>query len=122
LTQENNKKTETTVEKIVQHILEKKGENITVIDIRGISSITDYFVLATGSVGVQVKAIADEVRLKMKNEESELPWHVEGYDSLKWVLLDYVDVVVHIFDAETREYYSLEKLWEDAKIKHIKSE
>lgn len=118
ITVENNT-TEEDVEHIVHHIINKKGEDIIVIDLRGISSVSDFFIIATGTSNVHLKAIADEVREKMKKEESSIPWHIEGYDAQKWILLDYVNIVVHIFDQETREYYLLEKLWKDAKIRRI---
>ena len=114
-----NNTTEKDVERIVHHIINKKGEDIIVIDLRGISSVSDFFIIATGTSNVHLKAIADEVCEKMKKEESSIPWHVEGYDARKWILLDYVNIVVHIFDQETRAYYLLEKLWKDAKIRRI---
>ena len=112
---------EATVQRIIQHVMEKKGEDISVIDLRGITSVSDFFILVTGSTGVHLKAIADEVREKMKNEHGINPWHVEGYSAQKWILIDYVDVVVHIFDKVTREYYSLENLWKDAEVSRIET-
>ena len=111
-----------TVERIVYHIMEKKGEDIVVIDLRDVTSISDYFIIATGTSTVQVMAIADEIREKMKKEDQIIPWHVEGYEAQKWILLDFVDVVVHIMDPETRDYYSLEKLWDDAEIQEIETD
>ncbi len=114
--------TERNVEKIVGHVMEKKGEDILVIDLRGVTTVADFFVIATGSSDVQVRAIAEEVRRKMKDEEDELPFHIEGMESCTWVLLDYVDVVVHVFDRETRDYYSLETLWKDAKVREVETD
>lgn len=111
--------TEKNVELIIKHIDEKKGENIVVLDLRGITSIADFFIIATGNSSVHVKAVADEVHEKMKKENRVIPWHTEGHVALKWVLLDYVDIVVHIFDKKTRLYYSIENLWKDAKIRKI---
>ena len=110
---------EQLVKRIIDLILDKKGEDIAILDLRELSSFTDFFVIATGSSSVHVKAIADEVHEKLKKDEKTLPWHSEGYEAQKWILLDYVDVVVHIFDKDTRGYYKLEKLWEDAEIEHI---
>lgn len=118
----NDVNTEKVLELIIGYIQAKKGEDIVVIDLRGISNVADYFVIATGSVDIHLKAIADELREKMKHDHGITPWHVEGYDALKWVLLDFVDIVVHIFDSETRDYFSLENLWKDAEIKRIVSE
>ncbi len=100
--------------------LEKKAEDIKILDISGITDIADQFVIATGNGGLHVKAIADHIR--DESNASEKPWHIEGYDSLKWVLLDYVDVVIHIFDKETRDYYDIERLWADAEITTISDE
>ncbi len=113
--------TKRCVDQIVYHIMEKKGTDIVVIDLHGISSISDFFIIATGTSNVHLKAIADEIRDKMKKENGIIPWHIEGYEAQRWVLLDYVDIVVHIFNSETRSYYSLEKLWDDADIQHIET-
>jgi len=118
----NSANSEHFVDRIIHHIIEKKGEDIIVIDLHGISSISDFFIIATGSSDVHLKAIADEIRGKIKKEESIIPWHVEGYEVSRWILLDYVDIVVHIFDSKTRSYYSLENLWNDANIKHIETQ
>lgn len=98
----------------VDAILDKKGREVTVLDLRGISGVADLFVLATSDSDVQTRAIADAVQQKIREEAAERPWKKEGLDSLKWVLLDYVDVVVHVFDEEKRAYYDLERLWGDA--------
>ena len=101
--------------------MEKKGENIVVLDLRGISDVMDFFIITSGISDVHLRAIADEIREKLKKEANIKPWHVEGYKVPRWILLDYVNIVVHIFDHETRIYYSLEKLWEDAHIRHIET-
>ena len=100
-------------EKISELIFSKKGYDVLIIDLRNLASFTDYFVIATADSDTQVKAIADEVDKRLKDEGIK-SWHKEGYRSLNWVLLDYVDVVVHIFKKEAREFYNLEKLWGDA--------
>ena len=112
---------EKNVERIVNLIQEKKGEDIVVLDLRKITSVTDYFIITTGSSNVHVKAIAEEIREKMKKENKTIPWHVEGLEALRWILLDYIDIIVHIFDADSRLYYSIEKLWKDAKSLHIET-
>jgi len=98
-------------------LLEKKGEDIKIFDLAGLTDMTDQFVIVTGNGNLHVKAIVDKIQddtLKVSK-----PWHVEGYQGLKWVLLDYVDVVVHVFDRVTREYYDIERLWADAKISSV---
>lgn len=98
--------------KIAQIALEKKGSDIVILDLRNITSITDFFVICTGSVDQHVKTIVDEIDDRLRPENK--PWHIEGYQNLTWVLMDYVDVVVHVFQPETRAYYNLERLWADA--------
>jgi len=77
-----------------------------------LTSITDYFVICTGAVDQHVKAIVDEIDDRLR--PAEKPWHIEGYQHLSWVLMDYVNVVVHVFNPEARAYYNLERLWADA--------
>ena len=101
--------------RIVKLAREKKGEEITVLDLRGLSAACDYFVVCSCSSEQHVLALADHVEVKMR-ENGQAPWHVEGRSHRRWVLLDFVDVVVHVFHRETRQYYMLEKLWGDAKV------
>ena len=90
--------------------LTKKAENVLSIDVRKISSSADYFIICSAETGIQVSAIANAVRKGTPTK----PWHIEGLNNQNWVLLDYIDVVLHVFKTETREFYSLEKLWADA--------
>ena len=92
---------------------ELKALGIVVLDLKGISTATDYFVVATGRSDVQVKAIADHIVDELK-KEGVRPVHVEGARGARWVLLDYVDFVVHVFHPEARLFYQLETLWGDA--------
>ena len=101
--------------KISELIFEKKGYDVKILDLSKVASFADYFVLCTADSDTQVKAISDEVERKLR-EDGVNSWHREGYESLSWVLLDYVDVVVHIFKKDARQYYNLEKLWGDAPI------
>ena len=94
-------------------IFTKKGFNVLSIDLRNLVSFTDYFVICSADSDTQVKAIADEVD-KVLSDDGIKCWHKEGLKALSWVLLDYVDVVVHIFKKDAREFYNLEKLWGDA--------
>ena len=101
------------VDQITELIFSKKGYDVKILDLRELTTIADYFIICTGDSETQVKAIADEVDKKMR-EMGTKSWHTEGYRGLNWVLVDFVDVVVHIFKKETREFYNLEKLWGDA--------
>lgn len=108
------------VDTIVKGIQEKKGNEIVCIDLRDIhNSVCDYFVICHGDSSTQVKAIADFVEEETRKSIGEKPWHTEGQENSEWILLDYVNVVVHIFHREAREFYSLEKLWADAPIQEI---
>ena len=93
--------------------LERKASDVVVLDHRGISTATDYFVIASGNSDVQVKAISDHVRDELK-KDSVRPEHLEGLRGGRWVLMDYVDFVVHVFHPQAREFYQLERLWGDA--------
>ena len=93
----------------------KKATDIRVLDLTGITSFADYFVICTGANQRQIQAIADEIGIQIKKQASELPNSLEGYNQAEWVLADYGDLLVHIFSPKSREYYSLERLWRSAK-------
>ena len=105
--------TKATEKKVVRFALEKKAQNIDLLDLRKITTVTDFFIICSGTTRVQVKAIADSIAQNCKKSGLEI-YHIEGYDSLRWVLIDLVDIVVHIFQPEIRSYYQLERLWGDA--------
>jgi ribosome-associated protein len=94
----------------------KKAENIVVLDMRGISSITDYFVIASGTSEPHLRAIADEISEKLWEEHEIKPRAIDGTLQAAWVVLDFFDVIVHIMRADAREHYNLEGLWRDAPI------
>jgi ribosome-associated protein len=100
---------------ISEIILSKKGYEIKILDLKGISSFADFFVICSADSDIQVKAIADEIIRKMK-KNGVRPYNQEGTTTNNWILIDYVDVVVHVFKHETRLHYSLERLWGDANI------
>ncbi len=106
---------------ITEMALEKKGKQIVKLNLENLTSMTDYFIILTADSAVQVKAIADHIIRQSKNNGIKI-YHKEGFDSLSWVLLDFIDVIVHIFRGETREYYGLEKLWADAKMELVTDE
>ncbi len=105
--------------KAAQIAFSKKAKDIAILDLRNLTSITDYFVICTGDVDVHVKAIVDEIKIKLKPEVK--PWHIEGYKHLNWVLMDYVDFVVHVFQEDIRNYYNLERLWADAPVEIVEN-
>jgi ribosome-associated protein len=93
----------------------KKAADLQVLDLTGITSFADFFVICTGANQRQVQAIADEVGLQLKRQAGELPISLEGYNEGEWVLADYGDLLVHVFSPKSREYYGLERLWRSAK-------
>ena len=106
----------------VAHLsLEKRAEDVVVMDLRGLTSITDYFVICSGASDTQVKAIIEHIEDELRTKKLK-PWHREGHSNLQWVILDYVDVVVHVFLPEVRDFYGLERLWGDAEIVKVSDE
>jgi ribosome-associated protein len=100
---------------VIKAIQEKKGENIVALDLRKIpEAVADFFVICEATSTIQIKAIADYVEEKVKKDCDERPYRHEGYQGLHWVLIDYVNIVVHIMQPETRKFYKLEEMWSDA--------
>jgi ribosome-associated protein len=93
--------------------LERKAQDVLILDLQGISSATDFFVIATGTSDIQVKAVSDHV-IEESKKEGQRPDHVEGLRTGRWVLMDFIDFVVHVFHPDAREFYQLETLWGDA--------
>ncbi len=107
---------------VIQGIEDVKGNEIEIIDLRDIeNTVCDYFIVCSGNSNTQVDAIESSVRKAVSKALQDKPWHVEGQENSEWILMDYVDVVVHIFQKHIREYYDIESLWGDAKITSIKS-
>lgn len=111
------KKTETSLKDIIiEAIKEKKGQEIVVINLKELKqSIADYFIICHGTSNTQVETIADFVERQTRTEIRERPQHVEGTENGQWVLLDYTDVIVHVFQEPFRRFYNLEDLWADAR-------
>jgi ribosome-associated protein len=106
-------------ETIVNGIKEKKGEHIVSMDLKKlVNAVCDCFIICHGNSRVQVEAIADSVEEQVIRKLGRKPWHKEGFQNAEWILLDYVDVVVHIFQNQTRNFYNLETLWADADFRH----
>jgi len=106
---------ELTAEEMKTILEDKKALDVEVIHVGQKTTLADYFILATGGSLPHIRALADELQLQMKTRHGLSPDHVEGYDGGRWILLDYLDIVVHVFHRQEREYYSLEKLWEGRK-------
>ena len=105
---------------IIKAIREKKGENIVALDLRKIpEAVSDFFVICDATSTTQVKAISDSVEDTVKNECGETPYKHEGHQARQWILIDYVNIVVHIMHAETRKFYKLEEMWSDAELEEF---
>ncbi len=107
--------------RISELMVDKKALDIQIIDVRDITTLTDFFVICTSESEPQTRAIADHINRTMKTEGNS-SWHTEGYEYLDWVLVDFVNIVVHIFSKKSREYYDFERLWADGKITKITSQ
>jgi ribosome-associated protein len=114
--------TQTHARLAARYTLEKKAENVRILDLRQVTTMTDFFVIASADSDKQVKAIAENVIAEMRDTEGVAPWHSEGWDTLRWVIVDFVDFVVHVFQKEARVLYNLERLWADAPVEEIKDE
>ena len=102
--------TQTILDAIIEKALEKKASDLIVLNVKSLTSITDYFLICSANSEPQIKAICDNIRKGTPHK----PFHIEGYEKLSWVLLDYIDIIVHVFKNEERKYYNIEKLWADA--------
>jgi len=110
---------EALVHAVLEGMEEKKAKDITILDLQDIEhAVTNYFVICHGSSKPQLEALAEAIVDKTLEKFGTKPWHKEGFENAEWILLDYIDVVVHIFREDRRSFYQLEKLWADAKIKH----
>ena len=105
---------------IIKGIDDVKGENIQLLDLRGIeNTVCDYFIICSGNSNTQVNAISGSVQKVVSKELKDKPWHIEGQGNSEWILMDYVNVVVHVFQKHVRDFYDIESLWGDAKITEI---
>jgi ribosome-associated protein len=112
----------TLIDTITEALLEKKAKDITVLDVRGLTTLTDYFIVCHGTSDTQIGALASSVSQKTKKELGEGEWRKEGLEARRWIILDYVNVVVHIFSKEKREFYGIERMWNDAEIRRIEDQ
>jgi len=104
-----------SVKMALQCAADKKAIDPVLLDLRGIADFTDFFIIVSGSSEKQVQAISDEIEERLKKELHEIPINIEGYATAEWILMDYGDFIVHIFDKNAREFYDLERLWRDAR-------
>ena len=111
-------KSDKIVKKIGELILNKKGDNIKILDVRELTSLTEYFIICPSDSAPKTRAITEHIKTELKKDNIS-PWHIEGLEKMEWVLLDYVNIVINVFNPEMREYYNIERLWSDAKIKQI---
>lgn len=108
---------------VVKGMLEKKATDVVVIDLKGIkNAIADYFIVGSGNSDTQVDAISESIEEVVYKNTQQDPWHKEGKKNKEWILIDYVDVVAHVFKKERRAFFALEDLWGDAEITHVASE
>lgn len=114
--------TDQLITSIIGGIEDVKGKEITLLDLREIeNTVCDYFIICEGSSNTQVNAIVGSIQKQVSKTLKDKPWHVEGTENAEWVLMDYVNVVVHVFQKHIREYYDIEELWGDAKITQIET-
>jgi len=108
---DEQKASENLMKKIVGILDDKHASEIEVIDVSGLTSLCRYFIICSGESNVQLKAIAEEVQYRLKHEEKVKPLSMEGFPDSGWILLDYIDIIVHVFMSDMREFYRLERLW-----------
>ena len=114
--------TDLLITTILEGIEEVKGQNIDILDLREIENmVCDYFIICNGTSNTQVNAIVNSIQKTVSKKIKDKPWHVEGLQNSEWVLMDYVNVVVHVFQKHVREYYDIESLWGDAKVTSIET-
>jgi ribosome-associated protein len=104
--------------RIVEVLQDRKALDILLMDLRAVTDTADFFVLCSGTSDQHIKSLTEELLEKLQ-ADGQRPWHLEGYAARRWVLLDFVDVVVHIFRQEAREFYALERLWGDAALTRV---
>ena len=118
-TEKNTAAQQSQLKTIIKALDSKRAEDIQLIGIRDLTIVADYFVIANGTSNTHTKALADEVEFQLKEHGVE-PLRVEGYSGASWIILDYGDIVVHVFYKETRDFYDLERLWQDAEEVDVK--
>lgn len=114
--QKKQAETDQLITQIIQGIEDIKGQDIEILDLREIeNTVCDYFIICNGTSNTQVNAIVNSIQKSVSKSLREKPWHIEGSENAEWILMDYIDVVVHVFQKHIREFYDIEGLWGDAK-------
>lgn len=117
-----SEQTNTLLNAIIEGMQEKKAKNITLIDLSSLENrVSDYFIICDADSNIQVEAIADSIEEYVEKRVNEKPYHAEGFENAEWILIDYINIVAHVFQKETRGYYGLESLWADGKITIIEN-
>lgn len=117
---DNTPDSQEMVETITEALLSRKGKDITVLDVSELTTLTDFFVVCHGTSDVQIKALADAVEEDMRERMGERAWKKEGLQGRSWVILDFVNIVVHVMSKEKRDFYGIERMWNDAKVTYLK--
>lgn len=110
------------VEMIIEGLKKKKAIDIVVLDVSELTTLTDYFVICSGNSDTQIKAIADSVEDELLEKAGEKAWKKEGLQARSWIILDFINTVVHVMSKDKREFYDIERMWNDAKVTHIENE
>ncbi|ARV09151.1 ribosome silencing factor [Winogradskyella sp. PC-19] len=119
---ERNSNADQLITTIISGIEDVKGKEIILLDLREIeNTVCDYFIICEGTSNTQVNAIVSSIQKQVSKTTKDKPWHIEGTDNAEWILMDYVNVVVHVFQKHIREYYDIESLWGDAKTTQIET-
>jgi len=115
-------KSDILLEKIIEGVIELKGKDITVLDLKNIeTAVCKYFVICCGSSSTHVSSLSQNIKKFVYNKINEKPWNIEEDNTSEWILLDYSDIVIHVFQEKTRSFYDLEDLWGDAEIRKIEN-
>ena len=109
------------IKNIIELIKSKKGYDITILDVKKLSSLTEYFIICSSDSEPQTRSIMNHIKKELSKKKTK-PYQIEGLDYCDWVLMDYFDIVIHIFKKEIRDFYNIERLWGDAKITKIKDD
>lgn len=112
----------TLVDLVIEGMKSKKATDITVLDVSDLTTLTDYFVICSGNSDTQIKAIADSIEEEILEQTGEKPWKKEGLQGRTWIILDFINIVVHVMSKEKREFYSIERIWNDARVTYIENE
>jgi len=120
--QKGKASTDELIALVLQGIEEVKGQHISLLDLRAIeNTVCDYFIICNGTSNTHVNAIVGSIQKTVSKAIKDKPWHIEGQDNAEWILMDYVNVVVHVFQKHIRDYYDIEGLWGDAKVTEVES-